>query len=320
MELLTSFLQRHHLAGAECVRLGEHASSKKYWRITKNRETHIVLCCEPKTLARIHSVYTILHEHGIRVATMYELEPENGIALLEDLGDTLLVNTLGKGPVSQQHADLFTNALNILTRIQEIHLSELTLPIFSIDSYVLELDTLTDWYIPDVTGKHANSRLVLDFFGSLRAIKPFGELLQPTLVHRDFYSGNIMVTNGSVTSVLALIDFEDASIGSPTYDLVSLLQDLRRDVDPQFEIAMKKKYLCIRNMPTEEFEIEYAVFGALRAMRVLGLWRRLKIRDHKPQYLAYEPFTLKHLMTNLSHPALITVKRVYEKYIEGCHT
>ena len=314
---LTSFLLRLGLADAARVPLSEHASSKKYWRITKDGKSYVVLGCEPKTLARLYLVYTVLHEQGIRVATIHECDAENGFALFEDLGDTLLTNQLGSASISRQHDELFINAMDILIRIQQIPVEETGLPIFSIENYILELDTLTDWYLPAVTGKNPQSRVVLDFFDSLRAIKPFGELLPPSFVHRDFYSGNVMVTNASGNSDLALIDFEDAGIGSPTYDLVSLLQDLRRDVDPQFEITMKKRYQSIRAMPQEEFEIEYAVFGALRAMRVLGLWRRLAVRDHKPHFLAYEPFTLKHLEINLSHPALITVKRAYKRCIKG---
>jgi aminoglycoside/choline kinase family phosphotransferase len=316
MIAIDEFLERSGFSNAKKSLISGHASSKIYYRLYHAGKSYIVLMCAPGTLVRICTVSKILLDHRIPTPKIIDKDIESGFAIIEDLGEQLLDGTIGTAVTSLCHADYFSVALDILIAIQRIPTHDCALPALSFDEYVLELDTLTDWYFLDANGRHIETRSIIDFFASLESVRQFSAILPPCFVHRDFYPGNLII-NPQKPPGLHVIDYEDASIGSPTYDLVSLLQDLRHDVDPTFETIMKEKYRHLRGFSQEEFEIEYATYGALRAMRVLGLWRRLKLRDQKPDYVAYDPYTRQKLQTNFGHPALAGLKRTFLKYFNG---
>jgi hypothetical protein len=314
-----AFLTGVGIVDAAFAPLGGHASSKRYWRITSDGKSYILLSCDPHVLTRIQKVYRLLRENDIPVATIHEHDLQGGFALLEDLGDRLLSTQFEGGRISEEYVDLFKLAVEILVHIQRIPCAESGVPQLRAHDYALQLDTLTDWYIPDVTGEHLGARAVLAFFEAIGTVEPFAALLPRTLVHCDFYSGNLMLVpsqpGGVAESQLFVLDYDDAALWSPAYDLVSLLQDLRCDVDRRFEQMLKARYLELTKFPRDEFETEYAVVGALRAMRVLGLWHRLKRRDGKPEYMQYERFTRQKVDLNLGHPALVEVRRLYRTVI-----
>ena len=125
-------------------------------------------------------------------------------------------------------------------------------------------------------------------------------------VLRDYHAENIMLIDGTASHGLGLLDFQDALAGHPAYDLVSLLQDARRDVPPALEAAMLDHYRAIANPPAD-FDTAYAVLGAQRNAKIIGIFTRLWKRDGKPRYLSYLPRMWDLLERDLAHPALTPV-------------
>jgi aminoglycoside/choline kinase family phosphotransferase len=113
---------------------------------------------------------------------------------------------------------------------------------------------------------------------------------------------------------LGLLDFQDALAGHPAYDLVSLLQDARRDVSPELELAMLAHYHAVANPPAD-FDAAYAVLGAQRNAKIIGIFTRLWKRDHKPRYLSYLPRMWGLLERDLAHPALAPVNAWFDANI-----
>ena len=103
-----------------------------------------------------------------------------------------------------------------------------------------------------------------------------------------------------------LIDFQDALVGHPAYDLVSLLQDARRDVSPELERTMLDRYLAQVDAG-EHFEADYARLGAQRNAKIVGIFARLWKRDGKPRYLAMIPRVWEAMERDLRHPAMAPV-------------
>ena len=112
-----------------------------------------------------------------------------------------------------------------------------------------------------------------------------------------------------------LIDFQDALVGHPAYDLVSLLQDARRDVSPDLEERMIARYLAGNASEEVTFRADYAVLGAQRNAKIVGIFSRLWQRDGKPRYLAMIPRVWEALERDLAHPALVPVARWFEANI-----
>ena len=115
-----------------------------------------------------------------------------------------------------------------------------------------------------------------------------------------------MLIDDPTSHGLGLLDFQDALVGHPAYDLVSLLQDARRDVPPAVEAAMLDHYRAIASPPAD-FDAAYAVLGAQRNAKIIGIFTRLWKRDGKPRYLSYLPRMWSLLERDLAHPALAPV-------------
>ena len=124
-----------------------------------------------------------------------------------------------------------------------------------------------------------------------------------------------MLLGGQAGPPQGLIDFQDALVGHPAYDLVSLLQDARRDVSEELEAAMLARYLARAEAATEHFAADYALLGAQRNAKIVGIFTRLNVRDGKPRYLALIPRVWAALERDLAHPALGPVARWFEANI-----
>jgi N-acetylmuramate 1-kinase len=128
---------------------------------------------------------------------------------------------------------------------------------------------------------------------------------------RDYHAENIMLLDDGTQG---LIDFQDALIGHPAYDLVSLLQDARRDVAPELEAAMLE-YYCRAARVTENFTHHYALLGAQRNTKIIGIFTRLWKRDGKDRYLGFLPRMWGLLERDLAHPALAPLKNWFDASI-----
>jgi hypothetical protein len=134
-------------------------------------------------------------------------------------------------------------------------------------------------------------------------------------VLRDYHAENIMLLGGQPGAPQGLIDFQDALVGHPAYDLVSLLQDARRDVSEELETMMLLHYAHHAGIADEEFLADYARLGAQRNAKIVGIFTRLNARDGKPKYLSMIPRVWSALERDLAHPALDPVARWFDANI-----
>jgi aminoglycoside/choline kinase family phosphotransferase len=135
------------------------------------------------------------------------------------------------------------------------------------------------------------------------------------MVLRDFHAENIMLVGGRTgIEHVGLLDFQDAVVGHPAYDLASVLEDARRDVTPAAERAMLDRYISA-TARGEAFEIAYWALAAQRNTRILGVFTRLWKRDNKPHYTAFQPRMWGLLERDLQHPALAPVRRWFEENV-----
>ena len=152
-------------------------------------------------------------------------------------------------------------------------------------------------------------------------------MLQPTLaapavfVHRDYHAQNLMwLRDRDAAARVGMIDFQDAVAGTKSYDLISLLEDARRDVTPELAEAMTRRYLAAMQaqgtpLDEEAHRAEMAVMAAQRNAKIAGIFARLYKRDSKPRYLSYLPRVWGYLNHDLEHPALAPLKAWYDRTI-----
>lgn len=288
---------------------------------------HLAVDCGPFV-----AVDDYLRELGLTAPAILARDLDAGLLLLEDLGDAVLGGILdrGEGPAGEPLDEIYRASIDALIVLQAAGAParlplgagvEHVVPAFDDGVFRAELDVLLDWYFPVELGRDAPADLRAEYHGIWTGLRPLIDAGRPTLFLRDFHSPNIIwLGQRQGVARIGLIDFQDALIGSRAYDVVSFLQDARRDVPPAREQAMLDYYVArassdLSGFDAAEFRASYAALGAERALRLIGLWPRLLKRDGKPQYMAHMPRTMDYLKRNLAHPALAPLAAWVETHL-----
>ncbi len=270
---------------------------------------------------------------GLSAPEIYAADIAQGLLLLEDLGDDVYGTLIekGAGPAGEPLDELYRAGIETLLRLQ-VSPAPATLPVGNGEMHAVphfddgvfrgELDVLLDWHFPVVLGREAAPDERTEFHRCWSELRPSIDACSPaTLFLRDYHSPNMLWLGARQRAArVGLIDYQDALIGSRAYDVVSFLQDARRDVPPEREAAMRALYIErakgeLPDFDEQEFLAAYATLGAERALRLMGLWPRLLKRDGKPQYMAHMPRTVDYLRRNLAHPALAALKTWLEAHV-----
>lgn len=242
-----------------------------------------------------------LTDNCMRAPGIYAEDADAGWVLTEDFGDDRMRDWLDVHPEGEQAA--YRTAVDALCSLHEKPAGPFA-P-YDMATYLREARLFTEWYTPAVG-------LEVDAEGFdvawKEALAPLEARQMPGVtVLRDYHAENIMLL-GAQAEQQGLIDFQDALVGHPAYDLVSLLQDARRDVSEALEAAMLAHYTASA-ATDEHFLADYALLGAQRNAKIVGIFTRLAKRDGKPKYLALIPRVWAAMERDLAHPALAPVAR-----------
>jgi hypothetical protein len=252
-----------------------------------------------------------LCENGFHAPAILAADLDLGLVLIEDFGDRLMREAVEAKP--QLERAIYRDCVDLLVELATLPPADV--PPYDMAQYLREVGLLTEWTVP-VLG------LLVDEAGyetAWRAVMaPVIAQGLTTTVLRDYHAENIMMLGGDAASgqwsALGLLDFQDALVGHPAYDLVSLLQDARRDVSVELEQEMLDHY-CARTGQGEDFRAAYAVLGAQRNAKIIGIFTRLARRDGKDRYLAMIPQMWALLERDLAHPALAPVAQWFAQNI-----
>ena len=298
------FLDRHGWGGADIRPLAGDASFRRYFRVHRGADTAVLMDAPPEheDVGPFLSVAAHLLERGLSAPRPIAVDRARGLLLLEDFGDDRVGPVLARAP--ERERAVYAQAVDLLAELVRRPAPE-DLPPYDEAAMEREVRLFTEWYAPALG-------LDVDEDAYLRAWKAaWGGVLaevarRPVLVLRDYHADNLMVLPGGG---LGLLDFQDALAGHGAYDLVSLLQDARRDVAPALEDEMVARF-CDRAGVADRaaFRAHYEVLGAQRNTKILGIFTRLWRRDGKDHYLPLQPRVWSYLERNLAHPALAPVK------------
>lgn len=296
-------------------------------QLSYSQVAHLAVDCRPFV-----AVCEYLRGLGLSAPEIFARDIENGLLLLEDLGDALYGPAIdsGVGPGGETLDEMYRAAIDVLIALQSGEApralpvgdgSMHEVPSFDDSVFRAEIDILLDWYFPVVLNREADAGLRQEYHALWSDIRPLIDAGPRTLFLRDFHSPNMLwLPKGAGATRVGLIDFQDALIGSRAYDLVSVLQDARKDVSAERETEMLAHYVAragaeLAGFDEEEFRAAYAALGAERALRLIGLWPRLLKRDGKPHYMAHMPRTMAYLRRNLAHPSLGALKHWLDRHV-----
>ena len=301
--------------------LAGDASARRYERLTRGNDTAVLMDDPPPghSVGPFVRIARLLRDMGYSAPEILAVDEAQGFALLEDLGDDSFSALLAGPDASSLERTLYEAATDLLIDLRRRPVLS-DLPRYDAAWILRDAALFLETAIGDAVG----SAMAAEYEGAWR--RPLEEVAQgaAVLCLRDFHAGNLMWLpargdggcDASGVGRVGLLDFQDARLGPAAYDLVSLLQDARRDLGAGLEAAMVARYLnAAPNLDEAAFRAAYAILGAQRAVRIIGVFHRLARRDDKPGYLAHLPRVWRHLDANLAHPALAPVRAWFERRV-----
>jgi tRNA threonylcarbamoyl adenosine modification protein YjeE len=263
-----------------------------------------------------------LRERGLSAPEIFAADHDAGLLILEDFGNDRFVTGNPPATIDARYAA----AIDVLVALHSMDLPPILpvapriaheMPPYDIDAYLAEVELLFDWYLPH-RGAPLRDAASRETFLTLWRYA-LAEIVpeQKSWVLRDFHSPNLMwLGQRQGIARVGLLDFQDAVMGPPAFDVASLLMDARVDVSEELELKLLSRYALGRKAREPAFDPahfthRYMVLGAQRSTKILGIFARLDRRDRKPQYLRHMPRVWMYLMRAFNHPALAELKDWY---------
>jgi aminoglycoside/choline kinase family phosphotransferase len=337
----TAFIEKAGWGDAELAIIADDASTRSYTRLIRGEHTAILMdaptgaeasACPPSAspedrhtlgynaearlagpnLVAFAGLSNALCERGFSAPKVLAHDLDGGFLLLEDLGDALFSRIV---PAEMHEGTVYSRAVDTLAALYRSSFAETVAfegqdwPLQAYDDVALhaETDLFLDWFLTQYAEIELSDAAREDW----RAIwaHSFARLAAcpPGLVLRDYHAENLIhLPERDGHGCVGVLDFQDAVLGHPAYDLVSLLEDARRNVDRKLAVPLKARFVAQAGIQDPAaFDAAYAVLGAQRNAKILGIFVRLALRDGKKRYLNLLPRVARHFVADLQHPALM---------------
>ena len=307
-EQMAAFLTRAGWGTAPRTLVAGDASNRRYERLDKGAgKTAILMDAPPDKGEDVRPFVRItryLRDAGLSAPEILAQDSDSGFLLIEDLGDDLFARVMATDPTLEP--PLYEAAVDILVHLHRADAPDL--PRYDADVTGKLAALAYDWYQRGVTGS-VDEQAKATFQAAFKACVLPLDAAQPVLIQRDYHAENLIwLPDRAGPRRVGLLDYQDAMLGHPAYDLMSLAQDARRDVPNDVADMMTRRYLEATGLDADAFETAYALLGVQRNMRILGVFARLSMAYGKPHYVDLIPRVWGHIQTNLTHPALASVK------------
>lgn len=316
--LIDAFIARCGWEGASRAPLAGDASFRRYERVHLQGKRAVLMDAPPpqEDVRPFVRIARELGQYGLSAPRIMAADETQGFLLLEDLGDDLYSRVLRATPALEE--ELYLAAADVLAELYHVAPRADYSAVAPYDEALMmrECMLFAQWFLPAVMGAERAQPLAEEFAalwkGILAALPPAAKVL----VLRDFHADNLLwLPQREGLGRTGLLDFQDAVIGSPAYDMVSFLEDARRDVLPSVAEKVIGRYLRVTAQDERAFRDSYAVLGAQRNCKIVGIFVRLAVRDKKPGYLSFLPRVWRHLEGDMAHPLLRPLNVWMDKHI-----
>jgi aminoglycoside/choline kinase family phosphotransferase len=315
---IDAFLAAEGWAAATRRPLAGDASARSYVRLTRGRSGAMLMDTPPAsglTVAPFLAVTAWLRGLGLSAPEVYAADPAAGLVLLEDLGDDLFVR-LAADPAREP--ELYAAAIDLVADLQAAPPPPATAdyapPPYDRAVLMREMRLVPEWYLPAATGSPTPPDLAAEFDALVEPIVTTALDAGPGPTLRDYHAENLVWLPGRAGHArVGLLDYQDLLVGHPAYDLVSLVEDARRDLAPGLGAAMIERYLARTGRDRAAFVRAAHALAAQRNLKILGLFVRLARRDGKPGYLRHLGRVHAHLVRDLEHPDLAALAAWIER-------
>lgn len=312
--LIDAFLLQTNWSNATRAPLAGDASMRKYMRIGAGTDGRVAVLMDAdpalgNDVKPFIKITNYLRSIALSAPEIYHADEGNGFLLLEDLGDALFARVARDQP--ELESTLYQGACDVLVALHQAKPPALELYDTALMTRMAALSF--DWY---QYGAHA----AVDLRAKTAFETAFSALLDTyvdapsVLIQRDYHAENLLwLPERDGLRRVGLLDYQDALLGHPAYDLVSLLKDARRDVPPALETHMIARYIEASGCDAQQFINAYHVLGLQRNLRILGVFARLSMHFGKPSYIDLIPRVWAYVLRDLEHPVNAPVAPLLEQ-------
>lgn len=296
-----SFLAANKITDCQIKKVAGDASFRSYYRIFSAEKTYILMFAPPshEDVKPFMKIDEFLVSHGFLAPKIFASDINLGFLLLEDLGDDTYGRVLAQD--INKEVDLYKKACDVLLELHKLPAPK-NLAEYNHALLFREVLLLVDWYQTRSWSLQEKAEFKYQWFKIFDLLSKENQVL----VLRDFHADNLMVTSRGV----GLLDFQDAVIGSKAYDLVSLLEDARRDVDEKTRQKILEYYLEKSGCDREIFLRDYSILSLQRNVKILGIFSRLSMRDGKHSYLNLIPRVRAFVEARLEDKIFSEIKKL----------
>lgn len=318
---LQNFVQQKSRVVKSIEKLPGDASTRHYYRIQTDQQLLVAMSMEPfheqgKSVPFL-AVQKHLFENGVDVPRVIDFDAEKGLILLEDLGDITLLRRLHEVETTDQERKYFEKAIDALVHMhvysgpskakseEEKNSIEGFRLKFDVEKLMWEVNfTMEHFFFKFLQRKIPDADLKVINEGFTKICTELDQV--PTVfTHRDYHSRNLMIAGEGKNERFVMIDFQDARMGPPQYDLASLLKDSYYQLDEKQIESLVDYYL--RRMKEEGAEIKdvknfnrlFDLMAVQRNFKAIGSFASFHNRRGNPAYLKFIGNTFENIRRNL---------------------
>ena len=300
------------------------ASFRRFYRLVLNKKRKIIVVAKKekyKNLIAYSTINKFLRDNKIFTPKLYARNYSKGIIVIEDFGDLSFYKILLK---KRNKLKIYKKLIDLLLKIQKIkpkkRIKNIGKGSHVIDKYsnkhlFRESNLFFEWYLPLFLNKKKTSNIKIKIKKILLKLYKRLNFSNSCFVHRDYHVQNLM----KVGKKIGVIDSQDALIGNPTYDLVSLIDDVRIQTSTQLKNQIYKYYLLktlkIHKTNSKKFLEDFNILSVQRSLKIIGIFSRLFKRDRKKHYLKFIPYAWKLLEMRMNSKNFSKLKEILDKHI-----
>ena len=307
LDQINVFLESNQIKQKKIKAINSDASFRRYFRVAGK----ILMDANPTVVNDLDAFINIdnlLININLNAPKIYSIDKENGFLLLEDLGDNLFSKVLN----ASNEESLYKKAIDILVYLHDRNINQFSknnlVENYSDEKLISESELFIEWYIKSHLSIKINENQINEFKEIFSKIITSLQLKYDTLVLRDFHVDNLVLQHSrSGLRQVGLLDFQDAVLGQSSYDLISLIEDVRRPISSELKTSLIKYFIDATGYNSEQLDNEMAFYSVQRNLKILGIFCRLSIRDQKSQYMKFNDNAWQFINNNLKNPLMIDI-------------
>ena len=305
---INNFLKNNQIETKNLIPIKNDASFRKYFRVDKK----ILMDADPhlgEDVGSFININHVLREFKLNVPEIFTIDKENGFLLLEDLGENIFSQILN----SENEEQLYKQAIEVLIEIYKKDLNKFSnftfLEKYSVEKLQDESQLFIEWYLKKYLKINITDTDIKDFKDIINKIFNNLDTKFEKLVLRDYHVDNLILQKSKLgLKQVGILDFQDAVLGSSSYDLISIIEDVRRPISKDLKNILIKYFIDLTGYDSNQLEKELAFYSVQRNLKILGIFSRLNLRDNKSKYMQYNDNAWKYIESNLNNPTMSELK------------